>query len=136
MQQPLHYVQHQSVRDREREWKCHLSVLTCLHHHDHCCCRKLSYRTERPVDISWTISFSACIMSRQRMYCHQKCKGARAMSFQISGRISENCGLSWMRIALTSLVICGATIAYAEDFAYSGDHGPGFWAETADWKAC
>jgi len=24
----------------------------------------------------------------------------------------------------------------APEFAYSGDHGPGFWAETPDWEAC
>ena len=24
----------------------------------------------------------------------------------------------------------------APEFAYSGDHGPGFWGETSGWEAC
>jgi carbonic anhydrase len=51
---------------------------------------------------------------------------------------------SAMRIAIVMLWIAGHTVLAAgspaepsaPEFAYSGDNGPGFWAETSGWEAC
>ncbi|MFL6551508.1 MAG: carbonic anhydrase [Povalibacter sp.] len=48
--------------------------------------------------------------------------------------------MQWLRssICASSLIaIClSGGIARADEFSYSGDHGPGFWGETPGWEAC
>jgi len=34
------------------------------------------------------------------------------------------------------LASCFAGNAWADEFSYNGDHGPGFWSETPGWEAC
>jgi carbonic anhydrase len=38
-------------------------------------------------------------------------------------------------VLLSASSFAGAP-AFADDIAYSGDHGPGFWSETAGWETC
>jgi carbonic anhydrase len=41
-----------------------------------------------------------------------------------------------MAMAIGGAVLAGSTSGHADEIVYSGDHGPGFWAETPGWEAC
>ena len=41
-----------------------------------------------------------------------------------------------MVVAIGGLALAGSISAHADEFGYSGNNGPGFWAETPGWEAC
>jgi carbonic anhydrase len=41
-----------------------------------------------------------------------------------------------MVVAIGGLALAGSVSAYTDEFGYSGNNGPGFWAETPGWEAC
>src|SRR5262245_37060603 len=47
---------------------------------------------------------------------------------------------NWLRRSTLASLLLATTftsgLARADEFAYSGDHGPGFWSETPGWEAC
>lgn len=49
----------------------------------------------------------------------------------------ESCKWLWHSIG-TSMLLASliGRVAIADEFSYSGDHGPGFWSETPGWEAC
>lgn len=58
------------------------------------------------------------------------------MHVAFRNRAPDHRRLAGLTLVIASLVICGSAMAQVEDFSYNGDHGPGFWGETADWIAC
>ena len=46
----------------------------------------------------------------------------------------------WLRHSMCAGLLLAAgfmgNLAWADEFSYSGDHGPGFWSETPGWEAC
>jgi carbonic anhydrase len=45
-------------------------------------------------------------------------------------------GCHALALAICGIALGGVALARADEFAYSGDKGPGFWGETPGWEAC
>src|SRR5258705_10231364 len=73
-------------------------------------------------------------------------RGLDASVFDIRG--GDGMTLSWTRgtqhdyraivmtVLIGGLALAPGTGAHADEFGYSGNNGPGFWAETPGWEAC